>query len=624
MRSSQMACFFRRLALVFAVLFSSLPCRPASPHGSSPRKASGSVPVRPPGHAGTGILQRKMFFERNYGQTDSQVLYLSRGFGYSLFLTRAGATIVFSGARKKGTAAAGSDEDYFRLRFVGANPQSDVKGIEELPGKSNYFSGSDPGLWHTRIPQFAKVRYAGLYPGIDLIFYFRDGRLEYDIAAAPGANVGAIHLKVEGANAALSRDGDIVLRSGKNESVQLSRPFAYQSGGRTTVVRAGYSLHGNDLAFALSGYDRSRPLIIDPALIFSTFITSACCLEDVADMAVDSTGVYLTGMTNASSFPATANGPTPVVTGDNRTFVVKLDPTGSQIIYSTFLSSSTGASIAVDGSGSAYVSGVATVPPPSGVAPFPLTAGVFSGTVPSNATSFKVPFAAKLSVDGSQIIYSTLLLSPTLNGTPTGSPQVTPTKVAVDSQGALYITGEVVPFNPDNDTYSVWMPLPVAQGAFQPTPGTLFALKLTPSASGLAYSTYIDGTQGLNGSPGAGVTASGIAVDSNGDAFLTGTARVGFPTTPGVYEPSITSSDSEAFVMELNPTGSSPVYSTFFGSSGTTSAAIAIDPQGEAVIGGLSFGPPVRECILWRRSPSPLSMQFRVTLFQPQGTFKLH
>jgi hypothetical protein len=137
-----------------------------------------------------------MFFERNDGQTNSQVLYLSRGFGYSLFLTRAGATIVLSGVRKKGTGAAKSDSDYFRLGFVGANPQSEVKGIEELPGKSNYFSGSDPKLWRTRIPQFAKVRYTGLYPGIDLIFYFRDGHC--GVSGGGGAKDEGKRLKGEG------------------------------------------------------------------------------------------------------------------------------------------------------------------------------------------------------------------------------------------------------------------------------------------------------------------------------------------------------------------------------------------------------------------------------------------
>jgi Abnormal spindle-like microcephaly-assoc'd, ASPM-SPD-2-Hydin len=615
----------RNLAFLFAVLISSPTCGPAftliiSPptifnamaRRSAPQtggRAPGAnthssfVPVRLSGHPSAQALQRQIFFERNDGQTDRQVLYLSHGFGYSLFLTRAGATIVLPSLTKKGTVAANRHAEYFRFSFAGANPQVEVTGIEELPGESNYFFGPDAKFWHTHIPQFAKVRYANLYPGIDLIFYSRDGQLEYDVVAAPGADIAAVHLKADGANAALSRNEEIVLRIGKREAFQFRKPHAYQPGNQATDVNARYSLRGDDLSFALSGYDRSRPLVIDPALIFSTYLASNCqqCADSVTDMTVDSTGVYLTGLTSASSFPATANGPAPVTLNENRTFVLKLDPSGSQIIYATFLSSSRGLSIAVDGAGSAYVSGSASVPSQSGIAPFPLTTGVFSGTVPSNPNPLDVPYAAKLSPDGSQILYSTLLQQPTADGTAVPNPQmITPAKIAVDSQGALYLTGEAVPLASLNiTTPSIWMALPVTQGAFQTTPGNLFAMKLTPNASGLDYCTYIDGAGSLNGrSGGAGIAATGIAVDLSGDAFLTGTATAGFPTTPGVYQSlSLTTpGGTSAFVMELAPDGTSPLYSTFFGGSGansTSSFGIAIDPQGEAVIVGYSFGPLV-------------------------------
>jgi hypothetical protein len=200
------------------------------------------------------VLQRQFFFERNDGQTDKQVLYVSHGLGYSLFLTRTGATIVLP-PQRKGTAAGKGDADYFRLRFAGANPRPEVAGIEELPGKSNYFFGSDPKLWRTHIPHFAKVRYANLCPGIDVIFYSRDGKLEYDIVGAPGASVEAIRLKVERAHASLSRNGEVALRSGKNELIQMKKPYAYQPGGMATVTYASYSVQGDELSFALSGYE---------------------------------------------------------------------------------------------------------------------------------------------------------------------------------------------------------------------------------------------------------------------------------------------------------------------------------------------------------------------------------
>ena len=355
---------------------------------------------------------------------------------------------------------------------------------------------------------------------------------------------------------------------------------------------ASYSVNHGNLSFALGDYDRGRRLVIDPALIFSTFVTSNCsaCVDSINDIAADNTGVYLTGHTNAASFPATANGPASGAPQDDRTFIVKLDPTGSQVLYSVFLGSSQGQSIAVDAVGSAYVSGSAYFPTASGIPAFPLTSGVFSGTVPSNVIG-SAAYATKLSPDGSTILYSTLLQQALPNPV-AASPLVTSSKIAVDSSGALYIGGvTMLPARPN--ATSSWMPLPVTLGAFQTAPGTAFVLKLNPNASGLAYATYIDGTVGP--SP-PGLFVAGIAADSSGDAFVAGsTSGNTFPTTAGAYQATSPTdpSFSTGFVMELNPGGTAPVYSTFFGTAGSTNTlafGLAVDSHGQAVITGFSGG----------------------------------
>jgi hypothetical protein len=522
------------------------------------------------------LQQEHTFFEHNEGQQNSEVLYLNHGTGYTVFLTRTGLTIVLSAKQNDRRSAAESTSRYFRLRFGNANAQPQVIGIEQLPGISNYFGGSDPNLWHTRIPQFGKVRYSNLYPGIDAIFYFRDGRLEYDLLVSPGADPSAFYLQVENADSSLTRDGDVSIKIGASELLRLRKPHAYQGASRT-MVAANYFLEHGKLSFTLHRYDRTQSLVVDPALIFATYLTSNCanCEDAVTDLAADGTGVYLTGLTSAASFPVTAGGPPATFSGTVNTFVLKLDPTGSHILYSTFLANSEGSAITVDSNHSPYVSGRA-----SGA--FPTTSGVFSGFSPTSTGA--VGYAAKLSPDGSTLVYATLLQQP---GTSTlDKPVVQALKVAVDSSGALYLTGNEV--NDISKSPSSWAGVPTTVGAFQTTPGTVFVLKLNPTASGLDYGTYVDGV-GQRGFLGA----AGIAVDSAGNAFVAGsTINSTFVTTPGAYETVPPASNISGFVMELNPNGTAPVYSTVFGapSSSTHVFGLALDSHGQAIITGWSSG----------------------------------
>ena len=535
-------------------------------------------------------IHAPVFFERNDGQLDSRVLYVSRGLPYAVYLTRSGVTVV-SPARDQKSPTAGRHRDTnFSLSFLGANATASVTGIDELPGKSNYFGGPDPASWRTSVPQFGKVRYANLYPGIDVIFYVRRNQLEYDILAAPRANLRAVHFSLEGVTPVSTKEGDLVAPFA-NGIFTMKRPHVYASNVPAKPVPATYLVRENRVSFQIGPYDHDQPLVVDPALIFSTDLSSNCllstlqvsegCTDTVSDIAVDSSGVFVTGSTNGPSFPS--SNPTPATVAGNpqvfQTFVIKLDPTGSTLIYAAYLSSSEGLAIAVDATGAAYVSGTAQVPAISGATSFPLTTGVFSGAVPAGLTTANVPFAAKLSATGSALQYSTLLQQPKGSNPLPYLQVITPSKITVDSRGALYVTGSA---QLNDMTGAPWLPLPVTPGSFQQTPGTLFAIKLNPSASGLDYGTYIDGTSATNPGTGNGLAANGIALDSSGDAYITGVAGTGFPTTPGSYQSS--SPSGSAFVFALNPTGSAPVYSTYF--NGGVAYSIAVDETGEATITG--------------------------------------
>jgi hypothetical protein len=460
-----------RLGVLLLAIFSL--ARPISAPNKSPQNASrGQAAQRMPLSAATQALERNIYFERNDGQTDRQVLYLSHSLDYSLFLTRTGATIAVSEPETETQTAAAPAApatkpsgiphprtSYFILQFAGANPHPQITGIDQLPGKSNYFLGPNSKSWHTQIPQFSKIRYSNLYPGIDVIFYSRDGRLEYDLIAAPGADLSVVHFKTRHARATLLPTGDIALNafdshaSAANAPVVLKRPYAYQPAeqqplraaqatiaARPAIVQAAYALRDDDLSFSLPSYDRSRSLVIDPALIFSTFITTNCvhCASGVGDLFVDSTGIYLTGETNATPFPA-SSGTSETTQAQVSTFVAKLNLAGTQVLFTAYLGSSGGGAITVDASHDVYVTGEAFIDNEPFL--FPLTHGVFSGTLPRSDEESTVSCAAKLSANGSQVIYGTLLQQPT---TGMGSGCLISSKIAVDSQGNLYAAGEIL------------------------------------------------------------------------------------------------------------------------------------------------------------------------------------
>ena len=475
-----------------------------------------------------------------------------------------------------------------RLGLVGANPDPEMVGLEPLSGKVNYLTGKDPQRWRTGIPTYAKVRYRDVYPGVDVVYYGAQRQLEYDFVVAPGADPARIRLAVTGAEALnIDATGDLVLRTAGG-ALRLHKPLIYQeTGGARKEIAGGYVLLGKDrVGFRVAAYDTETPLVIDPVLSYSTFLGGASivcdetgCTNNNTDygvgIAVDSAGnAYVTGFTFSSDFP-TANALQPALRGTTSAFVAKLNPEGSALVYSTYLggsNSDSGSGIAVDSAGNAYVTGTTSSPD------FP-TVNAFQPALRGTADAF----VAKLNPAGSALVYSTYL---------GGSNSDSGSGIAVDNAGNAYVTGS---------TYSADFP---TANAFQPAlngASDAFVTKLD-AAGALVYSTYLGGTGSdfcdqysncYRGDYGAG-----IAVDSAGNAYVTGFTRSSdFPTANALQ--SALRGVQAAFVTKLNAAGSSLVYSTYLGGSdfctvyhacsGDSGAGIAVDSHGNAHVTGTTY-----------------------------------
>jgi hypothetical protein len=284
-------------------------------------------------------------FEANRGQTDQQVKFLSRGRGYSLFLTPAEAVLVVQNLQEKPEAVIHqptaqlehtekTDASVLRMTLLGANPSPTVTGLDALPGKSHYLIGNDPKKWRTNVPTYAKVHYQNIYPGVDLLYYGNQRQLEYDFVVAPGADPQAITLHFEGADSLdVDAKGDLVLRTAAGE-LRLHKPLVYQeTDGVRQEIAGGYVLKGKQqVSFQVAAYDASRPLVIDPVLSYSTYLGGSDS-DAGYSIAVDSSGnAYVTGYTSAADFPTT-NPLQPMKGGDgvvmsSDAFITKLNAEG--------------------------------------------------------------------------------------------------------------------------------------------------------------------------------------------------------------------------------------------------------------------------------------------------------
>lgn len=509
-----------------------------------------------------------MGFERNLGQAEDSVRFLSRGPGYSLYLSRGGMLLAFDSRDK-----AQLKPEFVHITLANANQVVEPQGMDLLPGISNYYIGNDPAKWHAGVQQFRKVFYRSVHPGVDLVFYGNHRQLEFDFDVAPGMDPSRIALRVDGARLR-NRKGDLELVTPSGRVALLKKPELYQGEGKgRQTVSGGYILRaGNEVAFAVGRHDSRQALVIDPALIYSTGADPTGGGQAFA-IAVDASGAaYITGQ---QSFPV-ANSP-----NVGNAFVVKLDPTGSNLVYQTMVGGTSagtdavgdetvaaGQAIAIDGSGNVYFVGTTSQKD------FPTTSGVFSGTNfcanASGSVSCMEPFAAKLDSTG-KLVYSTFLVqAATLDN---AGPL--PSAIAVDSTGAVYVTGTTAKQNGGANLGQLSVAgLTTTAGAFQTTrknDSSAFVLKLHPDGSKLDYSTYLGGS--------TGETFGGIAVDSAGVAYVDGgTSSPDFPTTAAAFQTS--NPGISAFFTKLSADGSSLVYSTLLGVTAAQSSALAIAVDG--------------------------------------------
>jgi hypothetical protein len=556
------------------------------------------------------MAQLPLRFEPNQGQADRQVRFMARGAGYGLFLTPDQAILALHSSFKK--------ISFVHMQLAGADKTASIAGADKLPGKSNYFIGNDPAKWHHDIPQFSRVRYRGVYPGVDLVYYGHQGQLEYDLEVAPGADPGKIALRFPGhRRPGLDENGDLILAAGGGE-VRLNAPRIYQpteSGTQQDVAGHFVVRHDGQVGFEVGAYDRSRVLVIDPVLAYSTYLGGAAdeacsVISPVVVAAVASppsgcpavaldasSNIYLAGSTTSTTgIPLV---PTPpfqmALAGTANVFVTKLNSAGSTVLFSTYLGGDgidITAGVAADTAFNVVIAGTTTS------SNFPTTTSAFQAT---RSKSGAHAFVTVLDAAGTALSYSTYLSG---NGTESAR------GLAVDSKNKIYVIGATTSTDVPDATSS----FPATLGAIQTASlGTsqFFVSKIDPTLIGftsLAYSTYFGGGNPINGLTLGG----GIAVDANQNVYITGgtnfqhTGAVSdFPIVnayqgcldapPPLTPPTTTTNCStvtatDAFVAKLSltaSTGAQLLYSTYLGgSSDDVGYGIAVDSGLSAYVTG--------------------------------------
>ncbi len=600
--------------------------------------------------------QLPLYFMKNEGQLNPEVKYYERGLGHSIFFSE--EEIVFSfektGDRfanlSEGESVARSTErsnsrrgekgaefSQVRLFPIGIHKDVRIDGQEQQDGRVNYFLGKGPAKWKTNIPTYGSIVYQEAYPGIDFRFYGSNQRLEYDVIIKPGAKPSQVKFGYQGVqNFRTTEEGDLHLELPDGGILVHKKPMAYQEingkhvnvAGRFDIEqRSPYSSKESPdfvFGFEVASYNGNYPLIIDPVLVYSTYVGGSGSDAGYA-IAVDALGgAYVTGRTSSSDFPTKPHLQSSFMGGSADVFVLKLNAAGDKLDYSTYLGGNdtqSGYAIAVDETGCAYITGVTTSPDFPTVNPYPSTPGspdsprafvvklnpkgsvVYSTylgasqsdtglgiavdrdgkayvTGETSSSDFPIvgsaftygggsfdAFVAKLGISGDVLEYSTFLGG---NDTDSGY------GVAVDDNGSIYIAGETSSSD-----------FPMAGGAqieYGGGAADAFVVKIDGTSGLIGYSTYLGGSGADFG--------RGIAVDLNHSVYVTGktSSASGFPLA-NPWQSGFGGGAFDVFVTKLDPTGYSLSYSTFLGGDGNdTGQAIAVDGSGRAYVTGQTSG----------------------------------
>ena len=530
-------------------------------------------------------------FEANRGQSDPRVKFLSRGKGYTAFLTAGGIVLSLrpkqlvpqqtSDAPSLNTAQP-SPSTTLQFNLVGAAQNPTVIGEEPQAGQVNYFIGRNPATWHTKIPTYARVRYKNVYPGIDLVYYGNHSQMEYDFSLSAGANPNQIQFEIRGASKIdLDAEGNLVLQTSNGEFHFQSPVIYQQSSGTRMAVSGGYVLDdATHVAFHVAEYDPGKPLVIDPVLVYSTYLGGSGN-DQPSGIALDSTGsLYVTGSTASTDFPLAMLGSLPP--GSTHVFVAKFDSTGSNLVYADYIggdSQDYGYALVLDSANEVYVSGSTSS------SDFPMV-NPYQGTYPGSFNGF----LTGISSDGSSLLYSTYL---------GGNGSDIPTGIGIDNFGSVVVAG---------NTSSTNFPVANAyQASASPNQGGLygnygFLTKFSPDGSSLLYSTYFGGDSNVafncGGTPcwsSPYSTITGIALDTTGNVYAGGiTNTYNFPTTPSAYLTADSTSQQNAvvgFVSKFSSSGALDYSTYFYESSGilTNITAIAVDGLGSAYVTGVAI-----------------------------------
>ena len=614
-------------------------------------------------------------FEANEGQIDPRVKFLARGNGYNIFLTSTEAVLALSHRQHtrpkqlrtgltdvmrrtspprdfvKSDVATSSGE-ILRLSLAGAEPAARVEGAELIPKKSNYFLRGDSSKWRSDVPNYARVKYEGVYPGVDVAYYGNQGRLEYDFIVAPHADYKLIKLRCEGARNVHvdASSGDLVLTMKSGSELRQPKPIVYQVvEGERREVEGSYELdHRREVSFRIGAYDTSKMLIIDPMLVYSTYLGGDS--DDQAyGIAVDAQGnAYVAGYAQSTNFPIVPDSliahPFQPDYGGGRSdaFVTKLNADGG-VVYSTYLGGSGNADqnggddfangIAIDAQGNAYIAGGTNSPD-------------FPTKNPIQTTGDS--FVTKLNAAGNALVYSTYL-----NGVGFGGENG---NIAVDGAGHAYVVGgsglfsnissvlmklnaagtqilsslqfddfeaHAIALDPQGSAYIIGD----TRGFRQDGSGIGFVVKKitfdsVTNATAIAYSQRFGGNHATAEIQGVASQASGIAVDAQGNAYIAGgTNAIDFPVQ-NALQPNF-AGEADAILMKLNPSGG-VIFSTYFGRSGIEGAStITVDAQRNIYIAGdtssvdfptlNAFQPGCKDC-------AEDGHDVFVTKFNPAGT----